>query len=193
MFSFNNPQGACPTCTGLGTRLEVDPALLVPNTALSLHEGAVPYWGELRKKQDSWAYKALRSIANHYGFSLDTPWEQLTEQQQHVVIYGSGSQKVRFLWENESGSRGEFYRTWEGLASEIKRRFMQTDSEWSREYYTQYMSEQPCPACSGARLRPESLAVKIGDHNIRHVCQMNIDESHDCAAGDRQRDSEGDS
>jgi excinuclease ABC subunit A len=90
MFSFNNPQGACPQCTGLGTRLEVDPSLVVPNGALSLHDGAVTYWGELRKKTDSWAYKALVSIAAHYRFSLDTPWDELTEKQQEAVIYGSG-------------------------------------------------------------------------------------------------------
>ncbi len=178
MFSFNSPQGACPTCTGLGTRLEIDPALLVPNPLLTLHEGAVPYWGELRKKQDSWAYKSLVAIARHYDFSLDTPWEQLSERHQHVLIYGSGKEKIRFTWESEGGNRGEFLRPWEGLASEIKRRFMQTASDSTREFYVQFMSEQPCPACQGARLRPESLAVTVGDLSIREVCRLNIDEAH---------------
>ncbi len=177
MFSFNSPQGACPACTGLGTRLEVDPELLVPNGALSLHEGAVTYWGELRKKQDSWAYKALVSIAAHYNFSLDTAWANLTERQREVIIYGSGKEKLRFSWHSDSGSRGEFYRTWEGIASEIRRRFMQTGSDMAREYYIQYMSEQPCPACDGARLRPESLAVRVAGTNLRDVCRHNITEA----------------
>jgi excinuclease ABC subunit A len=177
MFSFNSPQGACPSCTGLGTRLEVDPQLLVPNGALSLHDGAVTYWGELRKKQDSWAYKALVAIAAHYQFSLDTPWDELTERQREVIIHGSGKEKVRFTWHSDSGSRGEFYRTWEGIASEIRRRFLQTGSDMAREYYIQFMSEQPCPACAGARLRPESLAVRVAGTNISAVCRKNITEA----------------
>src|SRR5262245_39620824 len=150
MFSFNNPQGACPSCTGLGFRLEVDPQLLVPNGRLSLHEGAVPYWGELRKKTDSWAYRALQSIARHYQFGMDTPWDEMSERARTAIIYGSNKEKIRFSWNNhESGSHGEFHRTWEGLASEITRRFHQTDSEWTRDMYASYMSEQPCPDCKG--------------------------------------------
>jgi len=179
MFSFNSPQGACSQCTGLGTRLEVDPTLLVPNGALSLHEGAVTYWGELRKKQDSWAYKALVSIAAHYRFSLDTPWDELSERQRDAVIHGSGKEKLRFTWHSESGSRGEFFRTWEGVAAEIRRRFMQTGSDAAREWYIQFMSEQPCPACQGARLRPESLAVRVAGANMNQVCRKNINEAFD--------------
>ena len=178
MFSFNNPQGACQQCVGLGTRLEVDPTLLVPNVALTLNEGAVTYWGELRKKSDSWAYKALISIAAHYNFSLDTPWDQLTEAQRHAVIHGSGKEKLRFTWSSESGSRGEFYRVWEGVAAEIRRRYMQTGSDSAREFYVQYMSEQPCPACNGARLRPESLAVLVGGISVREVSRKNITEAY---------------
>jgi excinuclease ABC subunit A len=177
MFSFNSPQGACPACTGLGTRLEVDPQLLVPNGALSLHDGAVTYWGELRKKQDSWAYKALVAIAAHYQFNLDTPWDELTERQREVIVHGSGKEKVRFTWHSDSGSRGEFYRAWEGITSEIRRRFLQTGSDMAREYYIQFMSEQPCPACAGARLRPESLAVRVAGTNISAVCRQNITEA----------------
>ena len=177
MFSFNSPQGACPTCSGLGTQLEVDEGLLVPNPRLSINEGAVTYWGEMRKKQDSWAYRAIASIAAHYGFSLDTAWGDLTPEQQHAVIYGSGDTRIRFAWSSESGSRGEYLRTWEGLASEIKRRYMQTESDMSREYYTRYMSDQPCPICHGARLRPESLAVKAGGLSIADACRLNIYES----------------
>lgn len=178
MFSFNSPQGACPECTGLGVRLEVDPLLLVPNPSLTLHEGAVTYWGELRKKRDSWGYRALLAIAQHYGFDLDTPWEQLSEQARHAIIYGSGKERIRFRWGDEGGdSRGEYLRTWEGLASEIRRRYQQTGSDYTREYYQSFMSEQLCPACGGARLRPESLAVRVGGLSIRDVTRMTIAEA----------------
>jgi excinuclease ABC subunit A len=181
MFSFNSPQGACPTCTGLGARLEVDPSLLVPNGALSIHDGAVTYWGEMRKKQDTWAYKALLAIAAHYHIDLDAPWDSLTQRQRDAIIYGSGQECIRFSWEHESGSRGEYYRIWEGLASEIRRRYMQSGSDAMREYYTQYMSEQPCPDCQGARLRPESLAVRVAGRSIRDVARMNVAQALDWA------------
>jgi excinuclease ABC subunit A len=184
MFSFNNPQGACPMCTGLGTRLEVDPELLVPNPLLTLHDGAIPYWGELRKKQDSWTYRCIASIANHYGFNLNTPWEQLSQHTRDVIILGSGKERIRFVWHDENtGSRGEFMRPWEGLAKEINRRFHQTGSDSTREFYASFMSEQPCPACNGARLRPESLAVTVGDISVKEVCAMNIAEAYDWALG----------
>lgn len=177
MFSFNAPQGACPECAGLGTRLEVDPELLVPNPALSLHEGAVLYWGELRKKQDSWGYRALAHIARHYGFSLDTPWEQLTEEQRRALLYGSGKERIRFTWE-DGHSRGEYHRPWEGLSNEITRRYQQTAAEATREYYAGFMSEQPCPACNGARLRPESRAVTVGGLALHEVCALTIDQAY---------------
>jgi excinuclease ABC subunit A len=183
MFSFNAPQGACPTCSGLGTRMELDPQLLVPNPTLTLHEGAIPYWGELRKKRDSWAYRCLVSIGRQYGFDLDTAWERMNERAQQVIIYGSGKEKVRFSWNDSNGSHGEFMRPWEGLAKEIERRYHQTDSEWTREMYASFMSEQPCPACHGARLRPESLAVTVGNLSIKTVCELNIKETHDWALG----------
>ena len=177
MFSFNAPQGACPTCSGLGTRMELDPQLLVPNAALTLHEGAVPYWGELRKKKDSWAYRCLVSIGNQYEFNMDTPWDQMPERARQVIIYGSGKEKIRFSWNDSGGSRGEFMRPWEGLSKEIERRYQQTDSEWTREIYASFMSEQPCPTCKNARLKPESLAVTVGGLSIQRVCALNINES----------------
>jgi excinuclease ABC subunit A len=182
MFSFNSPQGACSDCAGLGTRLEVDPELLVPDGTLSLHDGAVPYWGELRKKQDSWAYRCLVSIAAQYNFDLDTPWQALNDEARKIIMHGSGRQKIRFSWDGANSS-GEFYRPFEGLSSEISRRFMQTESEWTRETYQKFMSEQPCPACAGAKLRPESLAVTVGGLSIRDVCAMNISEALEWVRG----------
>jgi excinuclease ABC subunit A len=189
-FSFNSPQGACPDCTGLGTRLEVDHALLVPNDALSLHDGAIPYWGELRKKKDGWGYKSLAVIASHFEINLDTPWRDLSETARDVILNGSGKERIKFAWANEeSGSRGEFLRTWEGLVSEINRRYHQTGSDMTREFYASFMSEQPCPACHGARLRAESRAVRVGDWSVSDVCAMNISDAHQWAialAGETQ-------
>ncbi len=173
MFSFNAPQGACPDCAGLGTRLDVDPNLLVPNPDLTLHEGAVTYWGELRKKNTSWGYRALAQIAKHYGFDLDTPWRKLPEKIKQILLYGSGKDKVRFVW-SEGQSKGEYWRRWEGLASEIMRRFEQTSAENMREYYSQWLSDQPCHSCNGAKLRPESLAVTVGESSIREVCALTV-------------------
>jgi len=177
MFSFNAPQGACPTCAGLGTRLEVDPELIVPNPALTLHEGAVLYWGELRKKKDGWGYRALQHISRHYDFDLDTPWRELPERARQVLIYGSGKERIRFTWQSERGS-GDFARPWEGLSSEITRRFHQTGSDGMHEYYQAYMSEQPCPSCHGAKLRPESLAVTVGDLSIKDMTALTIDQAY---------------
>lgn len=178
MFSFNSPQGACPTCSGLGTRLEVDSALLVPDPTITLHNGAISYWGELNKKRDSWTYQAIASIAQHYGFDLDTPWENLTQQQKDIIIHGSGTEKLRFSWAHEQGNHGVFYRVWEGVDSEIRRRYSQTESNNTRDFYAQFMSEQPCPTCKGARLRPESLAVTVGQQTIHEICCRNINESY---------------
>lgn len=179
LFSFNSPQGACPTCTGLGHILEVDPARLVPNPLLTLHEGAVTYWGELQKKQDSWAYRALTSIAAHYGFHLDTPWEKLDPEHQQVLLYGSGRERIRFAWENAGGGFGEYLRPWEGVVSEIKRRYAQTESDFTRDYYSAFMSEQPCPTCHGGRLNSYALAATVAAVNIRHVGDMNITQVYD--------------
>lgn len=177
MFSFNAPQGACPACAGLGTRLEIDPELLVPNPALSLHDGAVPYWGELRKKQDSWGYRSLKSIARHFSFDLDTPWQEISERGRNALIFGSGKERIRHTWDNSNG-RGEYSRPWEGLASEIMRRFRQTGSDGQQEYYQSFMSEQPCVTCHGAKLRPESLAVTVGGMAVTAVCALTIDQAY---------------
>ncbi len=196
MFSFNSPQGACPECTGLGTRLEVDMALLVPDPTLSLHDGAIPYWGELKKKQDSWAYQSLLAITGHFGFSLDTPWQELEEQQQDLIINGSQGQRIRFNWQHEHGGHGVFYRPWEGVRNEIMRRYHQTESNNTREYYARFMSEQVCPTCQGARLRPESLAVRVAGSTIYEVCCLNINDSYTWTTsllGEQQPSTDGES
>ncbi len=173
LFSFNSPQGACPRCAGLGTVLEVDPDLVVGDAGLSIHDGAIRYWGLMRDRQDSWAYRCLASIARSYGFSLDTPWRDLTAEQRHAVLHGSGSRRIRFTWKGETG-QGEFYRPWEGVLQEIWRRYRQTRSPGMREWYGRFMSTLPCPECRGARLRPEALAVTVGGCSIRQVTALSI-------------------
>jgi len=182
MFSFNAPQGACPECAGLGTRLEVDAELLVPNPNLSLHDGAVTYWGELRKKVGSWGYRALQAISAHYQFDLDTPWKDLSPRVREILMQGSGSEKVKHVW-SEGQSKGEYYRRWEGLGAEIMRRFQQTGVENMREHYQQWMSDQPCHACHGAKLRPESLAVTVGGENVQQICAKTVAQGYAWACG----------
>ncbi len=173
LFSFNSPQGACPRCAGLGTVMEVDPELVVGDPERSIHDGAIRYWGEMRYKRDTWAYRCLLSIARQYGFSLDTPWKNLTEDQRRVVLYGSGGRRVHFSWQGESG-QGEFFRPWEGVVNEISRRYRQTSSEGMRQWYARFMSQLPCPECHGAKLRPEALAVTVGGLSIREATALSI-------------------
>ncbi len=173
LFSFNSPQGACSRCAGLGTVMEVDPELVVGDPTLSIHDGAIRYWGVMREKKDTWAYRCLLSIARQYRFSLDTPWEKLSEEQHRVVLYGSAGRRVHFTWEGETG-RGEFYRPWEGVIPEIERRYHQTTSQGMREWYGRFMSALPCPQCHGAKLRPEALAVTVGGYSIRDVTALSI-------------------
>jgi excinuclease ABC subunit A len=176
MFSFNSPQGACPRCAGLGTVMEVDPDLVVGDPSLSIHDGAIRYWGLMRDKQDSWGYRCLASIARSYQFSLDTPWRDLAEGQRHVVLHGSGGRRVHFTWKGEMG-QGEFYRPWEGVIQEISRRYRQTHSQGMQEWYGRFMSALPCPECHGAKLRPEALAVTVGEYSIRQVTALSIDQA----------------
>ena len=176
LFSFNSPQGACPRCAGLGTVMEVDPDLVVGDPSLSIHDGAIRYWGVMREKKDTWAYRCLASIARQYGFSLDTPWEKLSEEQRRIVLYGSAGRRVHFTWEGETG-RGEFYRPWEGVIPEIDRRYRQTSSQGMREWYARFMSALPCPQCHGAKLRPEALAVTVGGYSIRDVTALSITQA----------------
>ncbi len=182
LFSFNSPQGACPRCAGLGTVMEVDPELVVGDPTRSIHDGAIRYWGVMREKKDSWAYHCLLSIARQYGFSLDTPWQELSEEQRRVVLYGSAGRRVHFTWEGETG-RGEFYRPWEGVIPEIDRRYRQTSSQGMREWYARFMSALPCPQCRGDKLRREALAVTIGGYSIRQVTALSITQALEWVEG----------
>ena len=175
MFSFNNPHGACPDCTGLGVVQEVDPELVVPDVDASIESGAIRPWS-MRRVLDGWYRMALRSVAAHYKVKITAPWKSLPESFRQVVLYGSGDTEIDFSYSSDR-SNYEVTRTFEGVIPNLERRFKETDSQSSRELISQFMSSNPCPACKGARLRPESRAVKIHKKSILEITAMSIVDS----------------
>lgn len=172
-FSFNSPYGACENCDGLGTKFEVDPELVVPDTSLSLSDGALAPW---RSAHTQYFHRMLVAIAEQEGIDLDKPWVKLTAKQQKLVLNGKpGAMQVKYR--NRFGKVRQFSTTYEGVIPWIKRRHVDAESDWTREQFESYMREVPCPACVGARLKPSSLAVTINGKNISEVCDMAIGES----------------
>lgn len=170
-FSFNSPHGACPVCTGLGSRLEVDPELVIPNGRLTIAEGAIrPY---NRINVDNWYMKKLQAVADAHGFSLQVPTGELTEQQLEMVMYGTGNQKYKV----SLGLGRSFETTYEGVVPNLERRHKETESDFIRRDIERFMQERPCHACKGLRLKPEVLAITVGDHSIMDVCQLSIDDA----------------
>ncbi|HHL71468.1 MAG TPA: excinuclease ABC subunit A, partial [Bacteroidetes bacterium] len=172
LFSFNSPYGACPTCNGLGTKMEVDPALLVPDPKKSLRDGAVLAWGEGR---EGWYFTQLRAVAEHYKFSLDDAWESLSDEARHVVLYGTGNKELTFKYERTNGKmQAEFKSTYEGIIPNLERRYKQTDSNYIRTWIEGFMNTRPCPECNGARLRKEVLSVLIQGKSIHDITRLSI-------------------
>ncbi len=186
LFSFNSPLGMCSECNGLGTKMEVDPTLIVADPTLSILDGATRWYGNLRKKGGkNWTGSVL-DIAAHYGVDLELPWQELPESFRTVLLHGSGEEKVRFTYSGESEEsswQGESLRPVKGIIHHISRLFRQTRSEWSRHHYAQFMSEQPCPACQGARLRAEARAVTVGETTLTTIGAMTIAEAHRWVTG----------
>ena len=175
MFSFNTPFGACPACNGLGSIMKVDPNLVVPDSGLTLNQGACTPWGESR---DGWYFSMLVTVAKEYGFSMDVPFNELTEEQQHVVLYGTGDREIRFEYKAASRkAEGIFIHKFEGIIPNLERRYKQTTSSYIRTWIEGFMNVMPCPECRGARLKKESLAVKIADKNIYEVTTFSIKQS----------------
>ena len=175
-FSFNSPFGACPACTGLGTELEVDPELIVPDEEKSLNEGAILPWGQGSGAAD-YFLRVVGALARDLSFSLDVPWRALPERAKEALLYGQ-DYKVHVRYRNRYGRDRSYTTGFEGAVPFVKRRHAETDSDWSRERYEGYMREVPCPVCQGARLKPESLAVLLGGKSISGVCALSI---RDCA------------
>jgi excinuclease ABC subunit A len=173
-FSFNTPHGACPTCTGLGTRLEVDPDLVLANKDLSLNQGAIAAWGKAGWNGNSYYKSLLESVARYYGFSMDTPIRNLKKDQIEKILYGSGNERIVMLYQSKSGRSREYRAHYEGIIPNLERRFKETDSDFIREDLQKYMAPRPCPTCHGARLKPEALAVTIAGRNIREVVDYSV-------------------
>ena len=175
MFSFNNPYGACPKCTGLGIYLKVDPDLILPNKSLSIREGAI--------KASGWYYAEggiaqmyYEALAKRYGFSLDTPVGELPDEIIDILLYGNNGEKLTMQRDNGVMS-GSYTSSFEGIIPNLERRYAQTDSEWMREEIRTFMTELPCPECKGNRLKPEALAVTVHDMNIIDFTKMSIDDA----------------
>jgi excinuclease ABC subunit A len=173
-FSFNSPFGACPVCTGLGTRKEVDPELVVPDPELSLAEGAISPWNTAQTGE--YFGRLLQGVADAEGFDLDTPWEELPARAQKAVLHGTGEQ-VHVSYTNRYGRRRAYYANYEGVVPWIERRYSETESDYAREKYEGYMREVPCPACQGTRLKPEILAVTIGGRSIAELSALSIGDA----------------
>jgi excinuclease ABC subunit A len=169
-FSFNSPYGACQTCDGLGIRLEVDAALVVPDPDLSIAEGALAPWSSSRLEY--WD-RVLAAVAEAHGFSTSTPWRKLSKKARDVVMFGS-DEEIYVKYKNRYGRTRSYWTTYEGVLPAVERRHVETDSESQRERLEEFMREVPCRACGGARLRPESLAVTVGDLNISQLTDRSI-------------------
>src|SRR5690606_20303139 len=169
--SFTAPYGACPECTGIGTRLEVDPELVVPDEDLSIAEGAIAPWSQGSSSQ--YFDRILAALGEELKFSVDTPWRALPERAKNAILHGK-DHKVHVRYRHRWGRERDYTTGFEGVISFLERRHAETESEWSREKYEGYMREVPCPACKGARLKPEVLAVTVGGMSIADVCALPI-------------------
>ncbi|NTW89057.1 MAG: excinuclease ABC subunit UvrA, partial [Desulfobulbaceae bacterium] len=171
LFSFNNPHGACPECTGLGTRMYFDADLVIPNQELSLREGAIAPW---EKRISGWFHLILDALAKAYKFDIRTPYKELPEGVRDVILNGSGGEKIEFWWEEDGERRHTYQKVFEGVLNNLQRRWRETESDASREELEKYMNIMPCPTCQGARLRPEALHVLVGGVTIRDVTALSI-------------------
>jgi len=171
-FSFNSPYGACRECSGLGVKLELDPDLIIPNKELSLAEGAIQPWARAASTSQ-WYYRLLEAVAEKYGFSTHVPVKELSSQHLRIILYGA-PEPVPLRFTNQYGRSSVYETTYEGVIPNLERRYRETESDYVRQEIERYMRESPCPACRGARLRPESLAVTVNGLNIYQVTQMDI-------------------
>jgi excinuclease ABC subunit A len=175
-FSFNSPLGMCVDCNGLGSKLEVDPDLVVPNGDLSIAEGAIEPWGERFAREEGWTTRIAAALEKEMGIPLKKPWKQLTPRQREIVLFGTGEKRVQVSWTGKHGG-GSWALRFEGVANNIKRRWRDTHSEMMRQWLGKYFREQLCRACKGKRLRPESRAVFLGDKSIVDVTAQTVGEA----------------
>jgi excinuclease ABC subunit A len=172
-FSFNSPHGACPACTGLGSRLEIDPDLVIPDGSRSLGDGAVLPWRRM-VITESWGAKILEAVAERYGFSMDTPFAELSDEAKRVVLFGNGGERVEVRYRARNGNVHTFRTTFEGVVPNLQRRYRETGSEAVKAELERYMTTKPCPTCDGMRLKPESLSVTVGTKNIIETTRQSV-------------------
>lgn len=173
MFSFNSPFGKCDTCDGLGTLMEIDEDLIIPDRSKSIAGGAIMSFGEGSLKEDSWTFAVLRALSEKYKFNLDAPIEKYDPEILKMLLYGTNGEKLKVDYVKEFRT-GTFNHAYEGIINNLKRRYFETSSDYIKREVEQYMSDNPCPKCKGARLSPEALAVTVGDKNIYEFCKMSI-------------------
>ncbi len=178
-FSFNSPFGACPNCDGLGTHFEVDPELVVPDSDLSLRDGAIAPWSSSTAE---YYHRLLEGVSEAFGFSLDTPWGKLKAADRKVLLWGSGDRDVHVQYRNRFGRSRSYDTRYEGIIPHLERLHTETDSEFRRDQIEGYMREVACSDCHGARLKPETLSVRIGGHNINEICQLSIQHAAEVLA-----------
>ncbi|GLC29659.1 excinuclease ABC subunit UvrA [Clostridium omnivorum] len=182
LFSFNSPFGKCDSCDGLGTLMEIDEDLVIPDKNKSIAEGAIVPWSGTSGKEDSWTYSVLKALSKEYKFSLDTPICELPKEIVDILLYGTNGHKVKVRYERESGT-GEFNHAFEGVINNLKRRYFESNSDYIKNEIENYMSNSPCPKCKGDRLKPEALAVTVGGKNISDFCRLAIKEELDFIEG----------
>jgi len=178
MFSFNNPLGACPVCTGIGVFMKIDPRLIINDEDKSLVDGCIKAagWGVnswFHPDASSIAEMYYRGLAEHYGFDVNTPWKDLSDTAKNAVLYGTGETKIKLTRNTDYGG-GTYFAPFEGIVNNLERRYKETSSDYARAELESYMTESACPECKGARLKPEYLAVTVGDKNIKEFCDMSV-------------------
>jgi excinuclease ABC subunit A len=173
-FSFNSPHGACDRCDGLGSRLEIDPALLVPNEDLSVNEGAVVPWAN---SQTEYHASVLGALSEKYGIDLNVPWRDLPEEHRHLILFGTDGERIYVSYRNRYNRRRQYMTRFDGVVGNLERRYAETDSEYRREKIEEFMSNVPCPKCRGARLRPEALAVTVGGKNVYEFTELSVTDA----------------
>lgn len=178
-FSFNSPHGACSNCTGLGTKLEVDPDLVIPNKKLTIAEGAIRPWSSSASGRQTWHMRILEVIAQDFGFDMNTAIKDLSQEQLNVVLYGTGKKKYKVTNEDSNSSLNEVNASYEGVVSNLERRYKETDSDYIRGEIEKYMRIRKCPTCEGKRLKIEALAVKVLDKTIDQIASMSVLDAYE--------------
>ncbi|MCB1531564.1 MAG: excinuclease ABC subunit UvrA [Alphaproteobacteria bacterium] len=176
LFSFNSPHGACPACDGLGVKMHMDENLVVPDPSKTIAQGAIEPWS---KNFAPFYMQALEAVADHFGFDVDTPWEKMKDKHKEIILYGSGNEVVPITYESKNDSKWNSKKPFEGVINNLERRLLETESNSAREHLAQYQTSAHCDVCDGARLRPESLAVKIKKKTISEIAALSIEEAYD--------------